>query len=32
LELQFYRTAKDKMLQMEKDLQLLQAQILKHQL
>jgi len=32
LELQFYRTAKDKMLQMEKELQLLQAQLLKHQL
>ncbi|CAM3321894.1 TolC family protein [Aequorivita lipolytica] len=32
LELQFYRNASDKMLQMEKDLQLLQAQILKHQL
>jgi len=32
VELQFYRTAKDKMLQMEKELQLLQAQLLKHQL
>jgi outer membrane protein TolC len=32
LELQFYRTATDKMLQMEKELQLLQAQLLKHQL
>lgn len=32
LELQFYRTAKDRMLQMEKELQLLQAQLLKHQL
>ena len=32
LELQFYRTAKDRMLQMEKELQLLQTQLLKHQL
>tara|TARA_B100000809_G_scaffold91232_1_gene89754 strand:+ start:3685 stop:4854 length:1170 start_codon:yes stop_codon:yes gene_type:complete len=32
LELQFYRTASDKMLQMEKELQLLQTQLLKHQL
>ena len=32
LELQFYRNASDKMLQMEKELQLLQAQLLKHQL
>jgi len=32
VELQFYRTAKDKMLQMEKELQLLQGQLLKHQL
>lgn len=32
LELQFNRTAKDKMLEMEKDLHLLQAQLLKHQL
>ncbi|PIB37662.1 TolC family protein [Maribacter sp. 4G9] len=32
VELQFYRTAKDKMLQMEKELQLLQTQLLKHQL
>jgi cobalt-zinc-cadmium efflux system outer membrane protein len=32
VELQFYRNASDKMLQMEKELQLLQAQILKHQL
>ncbi|MBJ7882519.1 TolC family protein [Gelidibacter salicanalis] len=32
LELQFYRDASDRMLQMEKDLQLLQAQLLKHQL
>lgn len=32
VELQFYRNASDKMLQMEKDLQLLQAQLLKHQL
>lgn len=32
LELQFYRTATDKMLQMEKELQLLQAELLKHQL
>jgi len=32
LELQFYRTAKDRMLQMEKKLQLLQTQLLKHQL
>lgn len=32
LELQFYQTASDKMLQMEKELQLLQTQLLKHQL
>jgi outer membrane protein TolC len=32
LELQFYRTATHRMLQMEKELQLLQAQLLKHQL
>ena len=32
LELQFYRNATDNMLQMEKELQLLQAQLLKHQL
>ncbi|CAM4086738.1 TolC family protein [Gillisia limnaea] len=32
IELQFYRNASDKMLQMEKELQLLQAQLLKHQL
>lgn len=32
LELQFYRTAKDRMLQMEKELLLLQSQLLKHQL
>ena len=32
VELQFYRYASDKMLQMEKELQLLQAQLLKHQL
>tara|TARA_B100000678_G_scaffold290912_1_gene305358 strand:- start:2941 stop:4125 length:1185 start_codon:yes stop_codon:yes gene_type:complete len=32
MELQFYRNASDKMLQMEKELQLLQAQLLKHQL
>jgi len=32
LELQFYRTAKDRMLQMEKELQLLRTQLLKHQL
>ncbi|MFO8147360.1 MAG: TolC family protein [Gillisia sp.] len=32
LELQFYRNALDKMLQMEKELELLQAQLLKHQL
>jgi outer membrane protein TolC len=32
VELQFYRNASDKMLQMEKELQLLQAQLLKHQL
>ena len=32
VELQFYRNATDKMLQMEKELQLLQAQLLKHQL
>ncbi|MGV8813506.1 MAG: TolC family protein [Gelidibacter sp.] len=32
LELQFYRTAKDRKLEMEKELQLLQAQLLKHQL
>ena len=32
LELQFYRTASDKILQMEKELQLLQTQLLKHQL
>ena len=32
VELQFYRDATDKMLQMEKELQLLQAQLLKHQL
>ena len=31
-ELQFYQTASDKMLQMEKELQLLQTQLLKHQL
>jgi hypothetical protein len=32
VELQFYRNAFDKMLQMEKELQLLQAHLLKHQL
>ena len=32
VELQFYRNASDKMLQMEKELQLLQTQLLKHQL
>lgn len=32
VELQFYRNASDKMLQMENELQLLQAQLLKHQL
>ena len=32
VELQFYRNASDKMMQMEKELQLLQAQLLKHQL
>ena len=32
VELQFYRNASDKMFQMEKELQLLQAQLLKHQL
>ncbi len=32
VELQFYRNASDKMLQMEKELQLLHAQLLKHQL
>jgi hypothetical protein len=32
VELQFYRNASDKMLQMEKQLQLLQAELLKHQL
>ena len=32
VELQFYRNALDKMLQLEKELQLLQAQLLKHQL
>lgn len=32
VELQFYRIAKDKILQMEKELQLLQAQLLKYQL
>ena len=32
IELQFYRNASDKMHQMEKELQLLQAQLLKHQL
>ena len=32
VELQFYRDASDKMLQMEKELQLLQAKLLKHQL
>lgn len=32
VELQFYRDATDKMLQMEKELQLLQEQLLKHQL
>lgn len=32
VELQFYRNASDKMLKMEKELQLLQAQLLKHQL
>ncbi|SMG48501.1 TolC family protein [Arenibacter troitsensis] len=32
VELQFYRNASDKMLQMEKELHLLQAQLLKHQL
>ena len=32
VELQFYRNASDKMLQMEKEIQLLQSQLLKHQL
>jgi hypothetical protein len=32
LELQFYRIALDKMLQMEKELKMLQAELLKHQL
>ena len=32
VELQFYQNASDKMLQMEKQLQLLQAELLKHQL
>ena len=32
VELQFYRNASDKMLQMDKEVQLLQAQLLKHQL
>ncbi|MGC1514597.1 MAG: TolC family protein [Maribacter sp.] len=32
LELQFYRNASDRMLQMEKEIQLLQAQLLKNQL
>jgi len=32
IELQFYRNTSDKILQMEKELQLLQAQLLKHQL
>jgi outer membrane protein TolC len=32
VELQFYRNTSDRMLQMEKELQLLQAQLLKHQL
>jgi outer membrane protein TolC len=32
VELQFYRNASDKILQMEKELQLLQTQLLKHQL
>ncbi|WP_026838514.1 TolC family protein [Gillisia sp. JM1] len=32
VELQFYRNASDKMLKMERELQLLQAQLLKHQL
>jgi outer membrane protein TolC len=32
VELQFYRNALDKMLQMEKELELLKAQLLKHQL
>lgn len=32
VELQFYRNAIDKMLQMEEEIQLLQAQLLKHQL
>jgi outer membrane protein TolC len=32
IELQFYRNAADKTLEMEKELQLLQAQLLKHQL
>lgn len=32
VELQFYRNALDEMLQMEKELELLQAQLLKHQL
>lgn len=32
VELQFYRDASDKMMQMEKELQQLQAQLLKHQL
>jgi len=32
VELQFYRNASDRMLQMEKEIQLLQAQLLRHQL
>jgi outer membrane protein TolC len=32
VELQFYRNASDRMLQMEKEVKLLQAQLLKHQL
>ena len=32
VELQFYRNALDRMLQMEKEIQMLQAQLLKHQL
>jgi cobalt-zinc-cadmium efflux system outer membrane protein len=32
VELQFYRNASDQMLQMDKELQLLQSQLLKHQL
>ena len=32
VELQFYRNASDRMLQMEKEIQLLQAQLLKHTL